>query len=387
MTIRPASRMESVEISLIRQINALATPLSINLGIGEPNVEPTPAIRRIAAEVAAGEPWRYSPNPGFIELRRLIAEEEAPQYDPQTEICVTAGTEEGLYAVMQTFVEPGDAVLVPDPGFVSYPVLVSLAGGTAVPYALDPDTWDIDFDQLERVWKKKVKAIVVNSPSNPTGAVIPEPSVRRLVAMAEARGTLIVADEVYREIHYGERPPTFGGRGAQAIVLNGMSKSHSMTGLRLGWILAPAALMRELVKAHQYIATCASVFSQQLAMRLLADGAARREWLESLRGAFLRQRDAAVAAAARALGVAMRPPAGAFYLFAPVPACASYDLARRLATDAAVLTIPGSAFGRRGEGFLRISYAAPVDVIQKGFGRIGKYLEQMEGSDPSCFKR
>ncbi|HEY0788677.1 MAG TPA: pyridoxal phosphate-dependent aminotransferase [Thermoanaerobaculia bacterium] len=380
MTIRPASRMESVEISLIRQINALATPLSINLGIGEPNVEPTPAIRRIAAEVAAGEPWRYSPNPGFIELRRLIAEEEAPQYDPQTEICVTAGTEEGLYAVMQTFVEPGDAVLVPDPGFVSYPVLVSLAGGTAVPYALDPDTWDIDFDQLERVWKKKVKAIVVNSPSNPTGAVIPEPSVRRLVAMAEARGTLIVADEVYREIHYGERPPTFGGLGAQAIVLNGMSKSHSMTGLRLGWILAPAALMRELVKAHQYIATCASVFSQQLAMRLLADGEARREWLESLRGAFLRQRDAAVAAAARALGVAMRPPAGAFYLFAPVPACESYDLARRLATDAAVLTIPGSAFGRRGEGFLRISYAAPVDVIQEGFGRIGKYLEQMEGT-------
>lgn len=384
MTIRRASRMESVEISLIRQINALATPLSVNLGIGEPNIEPTPAIRSIAAAVAAEEPWRYSPNPGFAELRRLIAEEEAPQYDPQAEICVTAGTEEGLYAVMQTFVEPGDAVLVPDPGFVSYPVLVALAGGTAIPYALDADTWDIDFDQLERAWTTKVKAIVVNSPSNPTGAVIPEPSVRRLVAMAEERGTLIVADEVYREIHYGERPPTFGGRGARTIVLNGMSKSHSMTGLRLGWILAPAELMREIVKAHQYIATCASVFSQQLAIRLLADGESRREWLESVRGTFLRQRDVALAAAARALGVAVHPPAGAFYLFAPVPACESYDLARRLATDAAVLTIPGSAFGRRGEGFLRISFAAPVDVIQEGFARIGRYLEQMEATDPSC---
>ncbi len=384
MTIRPASRMEGVEISQIRQINALATPLSINLGIGEPNIEPTPAIRAIAAAVASEEPWGYSPNPGFLELRRLIAAEEAPQYDPQGEICVTAGTEEGLYAVMQTFVEPGDEVLVPDPGFVSYPVLVSLAGGKAVPYALDADGWDVDFDHLERVWTKKAKALVVNSPSNPTGAVLSESSIRRLTAMAEERGTLLIADEVYREIHYAARPATFGGRGARVIVLNGMSKSHAMTGLRLGWILAPADLMRDVVKAHQYIATCASVFSQQLAIRLLGDGESRREWLEHVRGAFSRQRDAALAATERALGVAIQPPAGAFYLFAPVPACASYDLARRLATDAAVLTIPGSAFGRRGEGFLRISYAASVEVIQQGFARIGRYLEQMEGGEPGC---
>ncbi len=380
MTIRPAARMSGVEISLIRQIQALATPLSINLGIGEPNVEPTAAMRRIAADVARAEPWRYAPNPGFLELRRLIGEQDAPQYDPQKEICVTAGTEEGLYAVMQAFVDPGDQVLVPDPGFVSYPVLTRLAGGTPVPYALDPEGWDVDFDQLERVWKKGTKAIVVNSPSNPTGAVLPETSVRRLAAMAAERGTLVIADEVYREIHYGARPPTFAGRGLDAVVLNGMSKSHSMTGLRLGWVLAPATLMPEIVKAHQYIATCASVFSQQLAMRILADGAARREWLEALRAAFARQRDAALGAAARAFGTDLTPPAGAFYLFAPVPACASADLARRLATDAAVLTIPGSAFGSRGEGFLRISYAAPVEVIQEGIERIGTYLEQMEGA-------
>jgi aspartate/methionine/tyrosine aminotransferase len=380
VTIRRATRLDSVEISLIRQIQALGTPLSINLGIGEPNVEPTQAIRRMAEEVAREEPWRYSPNPGFPELRRLISDEEAPQYDPQHEICVTAGTEEGLYAVMQSFVDPGDQVLVPDPGFVSYPVLVSLAGGKAVPYALDPEGWEVDFDALERVWTPATKAIVVNSPSNPTGAVLSETTVRRIVAMAEERGTLIIADEVYREIHYGERPPTFGGRGGPVVVLNGMSKSQSMTGLRLGWVLAPADLMREIVKAHQYIATCASVFSQHLAMRILADGEARREWMETLRGAMGRQRDAAVAAARRAFGAEIAAPAAAFYLFAPVPSCTTVDLARSLATDAAVLTIPGSAFGRRGEGFLRVSYAAPVEVIQEGMERIGKHLELMEGT-------
>lgn len=379
MTLRRAARLDGVEISLIRQIQSLATPLSINLGIGEPNVEPTAAIRAMAAEVAREEPWRYSPNPGFFELRRLISDEEAPQYDPQTEICVTAGTEEGLYAVMQAFVDPGDEVLVPDPGFVSYPILASLAGGTPVPYALDPDGWDVDFEHLERVWTPAARVIVVNSPSNPTGGVLSEGSIRRLVEMAEKRGTLVVADEVYRDIHYDEPPPSFAGRGASVVVLNGMSKSHSMTGLRLGWALAPADLMREIVKTHQYIATCASVFSQQLAVRILADGPARQEWLDSLRGTFRRQRDAALAAATRALGADIPPPAGAFYLFAPVPACETLDLARRLATDAAVLTIPGSAFGRRGEGFLRISYAARVDEIQEGFARIQKYLEQIEG--------
>lgn len=379
MTIRRAARLDGVEISLIRQIQALATPLSINLGIGEPNVEPTAALRRLAAEVAAAEPWRYSPNAGFPELRRLISDEEAPQYDPQQEICVTAGTEEGLYAVMQAFINPGDEVLVPDPGFVSYPILASLAGGKPVPYALDPDGWDVDFDDLERAWTRRAKAIVVNSPSNPTGGVLAEGSLRRLAAMAEERGALVIADEVYRDIHYGERPPSFAGRSASAVVLNGMSKSQAMTGLRLGWALAPADLMREIVKAHQYIATCASVFSQQLAMRILADGAARQEWLDGLRATFRRQRDAAAAAAARALGAEIPLPGGAFYLFAPVPSCDTLDLARRLALDAAVLTIPGSAFGRRGEGFLRISYAAPVEQIQEGFERIGRYLEQTEG--------
>ncbi|HSN67935.1 MAG TPA: pyridoxal phosphate-dependent aminotransferase, partial [Thermoanaerobaculia bacterium] len=374
MTIRRAARLDGVEISLIRQINALATPLSINLGIGEPNVEPTPAIRALAADVAREAPWRYSPNPGFPELRRLIAEEEAGQYDPQDEICVTAGTEEGLYAVMQSFVDPGDQVLVPDPGFVSYPVLARLAGGTPVPYALDPDGWDVDFDQLERVWRRGAKAIVVNSPSNPTGAVLGEASIHRIVDMAAERGTLVIADEVYRDIHYGDPPPSFAGRGGQVIALNGMSKSQSMTGLRLGWVVGPGDLIREVVKAHQYIATCASVFSQQLAVRILSAPAVRAEWLDALRSAFRSQRDAALAAAGRALKVEIAPPGGAFYLFAPVPACETADLARRLAIDAAVLTIPGSAFGRRGEGFLRISYAAPVDQIQKGFERIGRFL-------------
>ncbi|HVR44059.1 MAG TPA: pyridoxal phosphate-dependent aminotransferase [Thermoanaerobaculia bacterium] len=372
--VAPARRFASVEISLIRQIQALATPLTINLGLGEPNLEPDARLRALAAEAAAGGSWRYSPNAGLLALRRAISDLEAPQYDPAAEICVTAGTEEGLHAVFQAFVEEGDEVLVPDPGFLSYPVLTRIAGGTPVPYALDPEGWGIDFDSLEKGWTRRTKAVVVNSPSNPTGGVLDETSVRRVVAMAQERGALVISDEVYRDIHYEGAPPSFGGRGEGVIVAGGLSKSHAMTGLRLGWVLAPAELMSTIVKAHQYIATCASVFSQELALRIFADPEADRAWRESVRERFRIQRDTAVAVALQALGEGITPPAGAFYLFIPVPRCDTVELARSLALDAAVLTIPGTAFGRRGEGFLRVSFAAEPAAIQHGIERIGRHL-------------
>src|SRR5512140_3962059 len=134
--MHPANRLDSIEISLIRQINALATPLSINLGIGEPNVEPDERFREIAAEAARTVSWHYSANAGTLGLRERIAASLEATVDPKSGICVTAGTEEGLYAITQALVSPGDEVLVPDPGFLAYPTLVKLAGGTPVPYAL-----------------------------------------------------------------------------------------------------------------------------------------------------------------------------------------------------------------------------------------------------------
>ena len=365
-----AARLADIELSLIRQINALATPLSVNLGIGEPNVAPDERLREMARH-AATTPWQYSPNAGALSLRKKLCHDTG--YDPKSEVCVTAGTQEGLFAVFTAYVNPGDEVLVPDPGFLSYATLAKLCGATAVRYVLEPPDWQIDVAALEKRITPKTRLIVVNSPSNPLGSVASRETLERIAAT----GRLVVSDEVYREIWYDAAPASMLGLGDRVIVLNGLSKSHAMTGLRLGWIHARESLMKPIVTAHQYIATCASVFSQALAESILTDRHWNATWLAGVRAQFAAQREAALYAIEHELEATIEPPAGAFYAFVPVPACESIDFAKTLATDAAVLVIPGVAFGPHGQGFVRISYAAPIEQITSGIERIGRYLRGM----------
>ena len=369
MTYGAAARLAEIEISLIRQINALATPLSINLGIGEPNVTPDAQLRAMA-ERATRTSWSYSPNAGALTLRKKLAAMTAS--DPKSEICVTAGTQEGLFAIFTAFVDPGDEVLIPDPGFLSYGTLARLCGGTAVSYQLEPPDWPIDVEALRKKITSRTKLIVVNSPSNPLGSVVSQTTLEEIAAL----GPIVVSDEVYREIYYDERPPSMAGMGDHVLVVSGLSKSHAMTGLRLGWITGQANLLEPIVKAHQYIATCASVFSQALAEAIFDEPEWNEAWLDAVRAQFATQREAALEAARRELEVDLVPPPGGFYLFAPVPACETLGFARALATEAAVLVIPGVAFGPRGQGFIRISYAASPEQITSGIERIGRYLRE-----------
>jgi aspartate/methionine/tyrosine aminotransferase len=367
---RAAKRLDDVELSLIRQINALATPLSINLGIGEPNVAPDERLLEMARR-AATTSWKYTPNAGALSLRRKLCEDTP--FDARTEVCVTAGTQEGLFAVFTAFVDPGDEVLVPNPGFLAYATLARICGAVPVPYPLEPPEWEIDVAALEKKITPKTKLIIVNSPSNPLGAVASRATVERIAAT----GVLVVSDEIYREIWYGEPPASMAGLGSNVITLNGLSKSHSMTGLRLGWIHASEEVMKPIVTAHQYIATCASVFSQCLAEMIFEDRHWNAAWLDGMRAQFLAQRDAALYAIEHELHVRLEPPQGAFYAFAPVPACETISFAKTLATDAAVLVIPGLAFGTLGQGFVRISYAAPIEQITNGIERVGRYLSSV----------
>ena len=365
---KTAQRFADIEISLIRQINALATPLCVNLGIGEPNVEPDENLRKLAVEAATNGSWHYTPNPGTLSLRKLITGESG--FDHRSEVCVTAGTEEALFSIFQAYVDPGDEVLVPNPGFLAYATLARIAGATPVTYDLEPPEWRVDIDALLKKITPKTKLIVVNSPSNPLGSVIDGETLRTI---ANA-GPLVVSDEVYREIWYDEPPPSMLGLSDNVIVVGGMSKSHAMTGLRLGWAIAAEAVMKPIVTAHQYIATCASSFSQSLAEAILIRPDWNRSWCEGIRAQFGKQREKALAAIERELEVTIPPPAGAFYAFVPVPACDTVTFAKTLATDAAVLVIPGVAFGSLGEGFVRISYAASLDDINYGIGQIGRWL-------------
>ncbi len=363
----PAKRFENIELSLIRQINALATPLSVNLGIGEPNIEPDENLRKLAVDAAATGSWHYTPNPGTLSLRKLIAGDSG--FEPH-EVCVTAGTEEALFSIFQAYVDPGDEVLVPNPGFLAYATLARIAGATAVTYDLEPSDWCVDVDALRKKISAKTKLIVVNSPSNPLGSVIDSETLQAIANL----GPLVVSDEVYSEIWYDAPPPSMLGMSGNVIVVGGMSKSHAMTGLRLGWAIAAEDVMKPIVTAHQYIATCASAFSQSLAESIFMHPGFNRPWLETIRAQFREQRDKALEAIERELEVTIPPPAGAFYAFVPVPACDSVTFAKTLATDAAVLVIPGVAFGSLGEGFIRISYAAKLDDISYGIGQIGRWL-------------
>jgi aspartate/methionine/tyrosine aminotransferase len=365
--MKPAERLANIELSLIRQINALATQLSVNLGIGEPNVEPDEHLREMA-RVAATTSWHYSANAGTLSLRKKICDGTA--YDPKSEICITAGTQEGLFSIFTAFVNPGDEVLIPNPGFVAYATLAKICGATVVTYDLDPPQWQIDVVALEKKITPKTKLIIVNSPSNPLGSVVDRTTLERIAAL----GPLVISDEIYDEIWYDAPPASMSNMSDNVIVLNGLSKSHAMTGLRLGWIQTRASLMKTIITAHQYIATCASVFSQALAESIFSDPTWNATWLNGVRAQFAQQRAAALYAIQHELEFEITPPSGAFYAFAAVPACDSIALAKTLATDAAVLVIPGVAFGSQGEGFMRISYAAPVEQITAGIERIGRWL-------------
>ena len=369
--MNPARRFADIEISLIRQINALATPLSVNLGIGEPNLEPDATLQEMARQAATAK-WQYSPNPGFLSLRKKIA--EGSDFDPKAEVCLTAGTQEALFALFQAWVDEGEEVLIPNPGFVVYATLARICGAKAVTYDLEPPTWTIDVEALAKRITKRTKVIVVNSPSNPLGSVAADETLRAIASLADEHDCLVVSDEIYREIWYERPPASMLGMGRNVVVANGMSKSHGMTGLRLGWLMARAEIMSRVMPAHQYATTCASVFSQHLTESILSNPSWNASWLERVREQFRRQRDEALHAIARELEVELPAPAGAFYAFVAVPSCDTVSFARTLATDAAVLVIPGVAFGSGGEGFIRISYAAPLAEIGTGIERIGRWL-------------
>jgi aspartate aminotransferase len=372
--MEPASRFEGIELSVIRQLNALARPGSINLGIGEPNLEPDETFLEMARGAATEGSWKYSPNAGFESLRRAIASEARPTYDPFGEICVTAGTQEALYAVTQAFVDDGDEVLVPDPGFLSYPTLVTLAGGTPIPYPLWRGDWSLDLEAIESLVTDRTRMIIVNSPANPTGGVATGEQLVELCRIADEKEILVVSDEVYREIWYDEPPATLAGLSKNAIVIDGLSKSHGMTGLRLGWVLADASLMKTIITAHQYIATCASVFSQRLAERALLATEWNERWLAGVRRQLSLQRDAMMEALGDFVGISLTPPGGAFYAFLPVGISNSEAFARNLAIEHGVIAIPGSAFGISGERYLRLSFACPAEAIREGVSRLATGL-------------
>lgn len=369
----PARRLRRIQKSIIRQVFDRALPGSINLGLGEPDLPTPEVVRREAARVALEEQNGYTSHAGLQALRERVAS-DYPHLSPE-QVVVTAGAQEALYLALLTLVDEGDEVLLPDPGFVAYPAVVRMAGGTPRFYRM-PGARDFAFDaeEFRRRLSPRTRAVVCVSPSNPTGRVLARGELEALAAALEGTGAYLLCDEIYRDLYYTDERPASATeyRPERTLVIGGLSKSMSMTGWRLGWLCGDADVVRGALLLRGYTTTCASTVSQKAALAAWTEEAeaARARMRETFRA----RRDHLVGLLARELSLRAVVPEGAFYTMVDVSAHGdSMAVAERL-LSARVITVPGSAFGEEGEGYLRVSFCADLNVLEEGVRRMGEAL-------------
>ena len=362
---------------MIRQIMMKAEGC-VNLGLGEPDFFAPKVVRDEAHRVLDEEKIGYSPTVGIPELCREVLHYHGNP--PHQAVCITNGSQEALFDLLFTLVEEGDEVLVPNPGFLAYPTVARLAGATPVPYPLQREN---DFrlaDQvIESCLTPQTRVIVLNSPSNPTGQCLDREQLDSIAQLARRNHLVIISDEIYREIYYqGQRPATIVDVTDQAVILSGMSKMGSMTGWRLGWACGPREIIEKVTVMHQYVSTCAPTLSQKSALKTFTQ--AGQDAVERQRRLLGQTCEFFCSWIDDELGRRYIRPQGSFYLMLSVEDLEmdSFSVCSELLDDG-VATIPGSAFGSEGEGFLRLSFAcdrnrleAGLTCLKKGLGRLGK---------------
>jgi aspartate/methionine/tyrosine aminotransferase len=371
----PPARLRGIQKSAIRALFDRALPGSINLGLGEPDLPTPDVVRREAARVAAQEQNGYTTHAGLPDLRALVAN-DYPQMRLTTErVVVTAGSQEALYLALMSLVDAGDEVLLPDPGFVAYPVIVRMAGGVPVFYKL-PASKDFSFDadDFRSKLSPRTKVVVVISPSNPTGRVLSRDELSEMADALRETQARVVSDEIYREIYYaGERPASISEvYPERTVVVSGLSKSMSMTGWRLGWLCGEEAVVRTALVLHGYVTTCASAVSQKAALTAWTDEAARAR--ASIRQTFRERRDFLLEQIKTQLSLRAVAPDGAFYTMLDTRAHGTSAEVAEKFLAARVITVPGGAFGSEAEGFTRISFCADQTALAEGVRRMAQAL-------------
>lgn len=372
-----SERMRGIEKTLIRRIHDLADSSCINLGLGELSFPTPKSLLDHVKDKSQDWNFGYTPNEGLKELRALVAENCGYPVSPD-EVCITVGAEEALFSALMVLINPKDEVLVPDPGFPAYASIVKMAGGVPRAYPLFPDNnFALKAEDVKKRLTAKTKAMVINSPNNPTGAVYSREELMSLAGLLEERNVLAISDEVYKDIFYEQKPDSVARYVDDFIVINSISKTFSMTGWRLGWCIAPPELVKNIASFHQLAVTCAPAISQRVAI-LALKGAAEKEKRQNLKE-LRKRRELAMRSVERHTDLKYIKPAGAFYVFVDIssktPRCGnSLEISMNLLSQEKVITIPGIAFGQRGEGYLRLSFASPAEDIEEGIRRVGRFL-------------
>ncbi|RHR86068.1 pyridoxal phosphate-dependent aminotransferase [Roseburia sp. AF15-21] len=374
----------SIEVSLIRKFDEQTSdvPDILKLTLGEPDFNTPEHIKQAAIKGIEENFTHYTANAGMPDLLKGVAAFMKTKYhlnyDPAGEILTTVGAEEGVAASILTALNPGDKVIVPSPIYTAYVPLIRLA--RAVPITVDTSDTGMVLtpERLEKAIEENggdIKAIVLNYPSNPTGVTYLKEELAALAEVIKKHHILAICDEIYSELTYGDEPHHSMAEFAKenTIVINGLSKSHAMTGWRVGFILASADIIKEIRKTHMYLVSSTSSISQKAALEAVTAGI---DDALGMRKEYQKRRDFLYEKLS-ALGFEIARPNGAFYIFAKIPAGQIQDSMQfcvDLAKKAHLSVIPGIAFGKEGEGYIRISYAAAMEKLEEAMRRMESYI-------------
>jgi aspartate/methionine/tyrosine aminotransferase len=368
-------RVLDISASLIREIAARKRATSIDLGLGEPSLQPRPEHLEHALRYATEHGLKYTPNAGDPALRDAIARHyRYPAMEHGRNVCVTVGSQEAMYVTLKTLLDPSrDELLIVEPAFPSYAKMAALEGVAVRSVAMNSDDdFAFDPDRIAAAVGERTRAIVLCSPCNPTARVVDAAAAESLVHALEHRAgepVWIVHDEIYREQSFVPNPGYFAQIYPHTIVTNSLSKSNALTGLRLGWILGPADFVTQATKVHAWATSCADTFAQHVALHIFHTPGALRE-----HAAWYRDRRGELLATLRESGLRFISPEGTFYACVELPdGTPSQRAAEELIERHDVVAIPGIAFGQSMEGWLRLSWVAPADRVRDGILRIAQY--------------
>lgn len=364
-----SDRVKSINLSQVRKMFEMASPTAINLALGEPDFDTPPHIIEALKDALDNNYTHYSQNKGEPALRESIAKKLKKDNDIKTDendVIVTVGASEALYSTIQALINPKDDVLIQNPAFLSYKECITLAGANAVPVK---STYENEFktkvEDIEEAVTDNTKAMIINSPSNPTGAVLEKEDVKAISDFATDNDIIIISDEIYEKIIYGKNHYSFQAYCDNTVTINGFSKAYAMTGLRIGYCTSRPEIMDEILKVHQYNIACVDTATQIAANVALNSS---QECVKDMTNEFKRRRNLVVSSL-NDMGLDCHMPDGAFYVFF------HHDNPEQFVQKAVkedVILVPGKAFGSQGEKFIRLSYAQSYENLELAMQRLEK---------------
>jgi len=383
--LKAAERLKRIKPSGIRRFFTLTqqVPDVISLSVGEPDFTSPKHALDAGCQAAKEGKTHYAPTNGIVELREALAQKAyrdySLSYDPNSEILITVGGTEAIFLALMSMVNPGDEVLIPNPGFVVYEPGVLLANGDPIYIPLSAENeFRPSVDDVMSLITDKSRVMILNYPNNPTGAVLSYDEVAALAKIAVERDLIVISDEVYEKIIYDNAKhyclATFPGMRERTLVVNSFSKTYAMTGLRVGYVYGPKELISHVWLVHQYIVACVNSLAQYVALAALKGP---QDFVRDMVEEFDKRRHLVYKELNRIEGFNCGLPKGAFYAFPNIKdfGMSSREFAAYLVRKAHVTSVPGSAFGGYGEGYIRISYAAAYEQLEEALDRIRKAVE------------